>query len=66
MDKYEIGFTRESTFVLNCGEVYFIHNGYEEAKELWNRRESDENARGDQEGAGVLLPSMPEPPKEEA
>lgn len=44
MDKYEIGFTRESTFVLNCGEVSFIRNGYEEAKELCNRRVSDENA----------------------
>lgn len=44
MDKYEISFTRESTFVLDCGEVSFIQNGYEEAKELWNRRANDENA----------------------
>ena len=34
----KIGFTRESTFILDCGEVKFIRNGYEEARELWNTR----------------------------
>ena len=43
-DSCKIGFTRESTFVLDCDEVSFIRNGYEEAKELWNRRANDENA----------------------
>ena len=43
-DSCKIGFTRESTFVLDCDEVSFIRNGYEEAKELWNRRVNDENA----------------------
>lgn len=41
-DSCKIGFTRESTFVLDCGEVSFIRNGYEEAKELWNTRASQE------------------------
>lgn len=37
-DSCRIGFTRESIFVLGFGEVSFIRNGYEEAKELWNTR----------------------------
>lgn len=40
----KIGFSCDSTFVLNCGEVMFIHNGYEEAKTLWNTRVSKEVA----------------------
>ena len=41
-DSCKIGFTRESSFVLDCAEVSFIHNGYEEAKKLWNTRVSQE------------------------
>ena len=42
-DSCKIGFTRESTFVLDCDEVSFIRNGYEEAIKAWNRRANDEN-----------------------
>jgi hypothetical protein len=37
-DSCKIGFVRESKFVLDKSEVIFIHNGYEEVKELWNSR----------------------------
>lgn len=37
-DSCRIGFARESIFVLDCAEVSFTHNGYEEAEKLWNTR----------------------------
>ena len=37
-DTCKIGFVRESKFVLNNSEVVFIHDGYDEAKEIWNTR----------------------------
>lgn len=34
----KIGFTRDSVFDLDYGEIFFVRNGYEEAKEIWNNR----------------------------
>jgi len=34
----EIGFTRESKFVLEDGQPKFIRNGYDEVVSLWNDR----------------------------
>lgn len=33
-----IGFECESRFRINGSELVFIHDGYEKAKEKWNRR----------------------------
>lgn len=37
-EKCNISFTRESEFVLEKGLQKFIRNGYDQVKELWNRR----------------------------
>ena len=38
----DIGFVRESKFKLVGGKIEYIYNGYEQIKNLWNRRASDE------------------------
>ena len=41
-EECKIGFSHESQFRLKGAEVEFIYNGYETAKDRWNRRASDE------------------------
>ncbi len=38
----DIGFVRESKFKVVGGKTEYIYNGYEEVKNLWNRRASEE------------------------
>ena len=38
-DDCKVGFTRQSQFKLKGATVEFIHNGYKEASDHWNRRE---------------------------